>query len=484
MRTSILRWGIALCISCGLSILRPEFCRAEGEFRLPNLFSSKPEQPPQPPKASAASPVIRAEQPQQKATPKPKPGVQNRVSPKRRQGREGSDEAKMDADQARELYIRRKLRLEQIQAEQQELVNNKRTLATNRARMQARLIETARALRLSERRLTEIEERLSQTRAKVKEEREKLDDKSAQMSALFVLMQGMSRQPPPVMITHSRDALRMIRSGMVLATFYGDIEKLARQIAKDVDQLEVAQKEAEFQEQRRKLEQSQNSRLKAQIDLLLIENKELLDANLANVDSLKSATKINLASMKTLEEMLPALDAEARKKPAAATQRDSNGAAPEAAKEATLHPVRMHPAIAFANSQGLLPLPAQGRTLLKFGQADRDGTASKGIHLETRPGAQVISPCDGMILYTGPFRNYGQLLIIDPGGGYHVVIAGMDRIEAAQGQFVLAGEPIAAMGAETRSGDKVPTRPTLYVEFRRDQQSIDPAPWWSAGGKG
>jgi septal ring factor EnvC (AmiA/AmiB activator) len=87
-------------------------------------------------------------------------------------------------------------------------------------------------------------------------------------------------------------------------------------------------------------------------------------------------------------------------------------------------------------------------------------------------------------LYAGPFRSYGQLLIVDPGGGYHIVIAGMDRIQVTQGQSVLVGEPVATMGAEPRSGEKTASRPTLYVEFRRDQQSIDPAPWWSAGGKG
>src|ERR1700730_9941559 len=83
-----------------------------------------------------------------------------------------------------------------------------------------------------------------------------------------------------------------------------------------------------------------------------------------------------------------------------------------------------------------------------------------------------------------PSRPPGHFLIINPAGGYNVVIAGMDRIQATQGQFVLAGEPVAVMGSETRSGEKTPARPTLYVEFRRDQQSIDPAPWWSAGGKG
>ena len=414
-------------------------------------------------------------------------GVQNRINPKRRTGKEGSAEAKIDAEQARELYIRRKLRLDQIQAQQQELSKDKVTLAAKRARMRARRIEAARALRLSEKRLTEIEEKLAATRVRMKEQREKLDEKSAQMSTLFALMQGMSREPPPLLITHTRDALKMIRSGMVLATFYGDIEKLAAQLSEEVSTLEAAQKEAELQEQRRKAEQTQNSRLKTQIELLLSENRSHLEANAASLENLKSASKINTAGIKSLEEMLPALDAEAGKKPDLPSNGDDNRgveASPGGGKVAMLQPGRMQPVIPFANSQGLLPLPVQGKILIRFGQSDQNGAPSKGIHLQTREDAQVVSPCDGVILYAGPFRSYGQLLIINPGGGYHVVIAGMDRIDAQQGQYVLAGEPIAAMGAETHNGERSPKRPTLYVEFRREQQSIDPEPWWSSGGKG
>jgi septal ring factor EnvC (AmiA/AmiB activator) len=411
-------------------------------------------------------------------------GAQSRVLPKHRKGKEGSDEAKIDADQARELYIRRKLRLEQIQSQQQELAKDQRTLATNRARMHARLVETARALRSSEKRLTEIEERLAEIRAQAKEQHEKLDDKSAQMSALFVLMQGMSRQPPPVMITHSQDALKMIRSGMVLAAFYGDVEKLATELSAEVARLDQLQKDAEFQEQKRKSEQVQNARLKGQVDLLLIENRDQLEAASEKLDLLKSANQINLAGIKTLEDMLPALEAAKKKAKPAAQTGGAAGESSSSSEKLAMTDVRLQSAIPFANSQGLLPLPAQGKIAVKFGQADHDGAASRGVHIETRPGAQVVSPCDGSILYAGPFRSYGQLLIINPGGGYHVVVAGMDRIQVVQGQAVVAGEPLATMGPETRSSEKTSARPILYVEFRKDQQTIDPAPWWSAGGKG
>ena len=438
----------------------------------------------------SASGVVRPRQDEAppKASHRQNRGVQNRINPKHRTGKEGSAEAKIDAEQARELYIRRKLKLTEIQAQQRDLSKDNATLALNRARMRSRRIETARALRWSEHLLAGIEERLSATRVRVKEQREKLEEKSAQMSTLFALMQAMGREPPPLLITHTSDALKMIRSGMVLATFYGDIEKLAAQLSEEVRAQEADQKEAELQEEHRKNELAHMSRLKMQLEQLIRENRDHLEVNAAAAENLRSASKINMAGLKNLEEMLPVLDAEAVKKSDVFTKGAGGDKgleiSPDARKVAMLQPSRMQPSIPFANSQGLLPLPVQAKILVRFGQSDQNGMPSKGIHLETRADAQVISPCDGLILYAGPFRSYGQLLIINPGGGYHIVLAGMDKIEAQQGQYVLAGEPIAAMGPETHTDETLPKRPTLYVEFRRDQQSIDPEPWWSPGGKG
>ncbi|MBT3070480.1 peptidoglycan DD-metalloendopeptidase family protein [Rhodomicrobium sp. Az07] len=467
------RYLVSFVLCGALLAFSPEASRAADDL-ISNFFGSGDAE-----KAGAQSPSgppatrARASRPVNK-------GIKNRINPRRRSGKKGSAEAKLDIEQARELYIRRKMRLEEIKARQGELARDRRTLANNRARLQSRLVETARSLRQSEKRLSQLEVRLAETREKMKEERAKLDAKSEQLSALFALMQGLSRQPPPLLITHTRDALKMIRSGMVLATFYADVEKLATQLTADVDALEAIEKDAALQEQRRRIEQAQNIRIKAQLDLLLSENREQIQATAATLERLRSATKINMAGIRSLEEMLPAISAAASK-----AEADSKGSEfkPDATRVA-LQAGRMKPSIPFAAAQGLLPMPVQGKALVNFGQTTEDGSPSKGIHLESRAGARVVSPCDGQVLFAGPFHSYGQLLIIDPGGGYHVVIAGMERIEVEQGQFVLAGEPLAAMGSETRADGATPQRPSLYVEFRREQQSVDPAPWWSAGGKG
>jgi septal ring factor EnvC (AmiA/AmiB activator) len=146
-------------------------------------------------------------------------------------------------------------------------------------------------------------------------------------------------------------------------------------------------------------------------------------------------------------------------------------------------PGRIKPEIAFADAKGRLTMPAQGRQVLGFGEKTQYGGQSKGLVLETRQGAQVTSPCDGWIVYAGEFRSYGQLLIINAGGGYHVLLAGLSQIDVQPGQFVLGAEPVGTMNGWTQQAQPAATNsaPVLYIEFRKDGTPIDPDPWWVQG---
>jgi septal ring factor EnvC (AmiA/AmiB activator) len=156
---------------------------------------------------------------------------------------------------------------------------------------------------------------------------------------------------------------------------------------------------------------------------------------------------------------------------------------------------RITPAIPFQLAKGKLSLPARGRRALAFGEKTKYGGTSKGIVIETRFGARVTSPCDGWVVYAGEFRSYGQLLIINAGGGYHVLVAGLSQMDVGPGQFVLASEPIGTMSGAPRTAQLASDRPgmaqtapqtsapVLYVEFRKDGQPIDSAPWWAASNQ-
>ena len=115
-----------------------------------------------------------------------------------------------------------------------------------------------------------------------------------------------------------------------------------------------------------------------------------------------------------------------------------------------------------------------------------DGVTRDGVWFETRPGAQVVAPYDGKIVYAGPFRGYGRILIIEHGGRYHSLLAGLERIDTVVGQWVLAGEPVGVMAGATEAGEQgTPSAgrtPKLYVELRRTGQPINPLPWLAQTG--
>jgi septal ring factor EnvC (AmiA/AmiB activator) len=105
-----------------------------------------------------------------------------------------------------------------------------------------------------------------------------------------------------------------------------------------------------------------------------------------------------------------------------------------------------------------------------FGSHEGSGAASQGIAYETRAGAQVVAPYDGRVMFAGPFHAYGQILIIEHDGGYDSFVAGLDRLDVAVGQWVVAGEPVGAMP----EGEE---QPRLYLELRHDGQPVNPLPW-------
>jgi septal ring factor EnvC (AmiA/AmiB activator) len=145
-------------------------------------------------------------------------------------------------------------------------------------------------------------------------------------------------------------------------------------------------------------------------------------------------------------------------------------------------PGRMTPAVAFADLRGQLHLPVNGSAIHAFGDPNGIGGTQKGVSIAATPGAQITAPCDSWVVYAGPFRSYGQLLILNAGGGYHVLLAGMERISVDLGQFVLTGEPVAVMGGQTPASAAMAAgskQPVLYVEFRKGGTPIDPSPWWA-----
>lgn len=157
--------------------------------------------------------------------------------------------------------------------------------------------------------------------------------------------------------------------------------------------------------------------------------------------------------------------------PTAAAETQTAALAPPAVTLPLEKPVTVRP-FPQSPAKSSLMMPARGDLVRIFGDpVAQEGDHSKGISIKTRNKAQVVAPYDGRVAYAGEFRGYGQILIIEHGGRYHTLLAGLDRILAVEGQWVLAGEPIGVMSG----ADNVD--PILYLELRQSGQPINPLPW-------
>ena len=119
-------------------------------------------------------------------------------------------------------------------------------------------------------------------------------------------------------------------------------------------------------------------------------------------------------------------------------------------------------------------LPVVGRVTFDFDTKDRNGQRRRGLSIEAKPGATVISPRSGKIVFAGPFRGLGNLIIIEYDLQHHLLLGGLGKIDVPIGEKVLAGEPL---GIIPFSGSD---RIILYLELRRNGRPINPLPWLTA----
>jgi murein hydrolase activator len=395
-------------------------------------------------------------------------------------------------------------KLQSSRAQEQGLAQDIAALAEARARLNTELIVAGKQVQASEAKLSGTEAKLAELADQVTVIRNSITDRKETIVKMLSAMQRIGRTPPPALVTRRDDALAVVRSAMLLAQVFPELKYQADNLSQELDGL--VKLETGIREQR-DAEQSETDRLAAErgrIDKLLEEKKTKLAQSEAELAATRQATEQQASEETELNALIARLDERIAK--AEVAQYDAEVATekalrareqrqalatpgnekiieikPESTKIAFASPARLKPAMPFELTKGTLPLPAQGKRLKRFGEADGVGGTLRGISVQTRGEARIIAPTDGWVVYAGPFRSYGNLLIINAGGGYHVLLAGMGRIDVSLGQFVLAGEPVAVMGAALQAGQgkNDNSRPVLYVEFRKDGRPIDPGPWWA-----
>jgi len=357
--------------------------------------------------------------------------------------------------------------LKQSQTEHERAAERAAEAAREAEALSADLVSTAAAAQEHEEALSDLERRLEGLDAEQKSVLAALDLKRQQMNGVLTALTRLAFRPSEALIGQPTSPADTVRSAILLRDVVPRISHAADQLRAELDALArlrgaIGEQKAAFAQTAAKLA-ADHHRLATLYDKKAAMREQ--------AEAQRRDTEARLAALATeaadLRDLLARIEQD---RAAPGAKAPESEARPAAVSPAPAPPPASRP---FSRAQGQMPMPARGAIVVHYGEKGEGGLPARGITVETRTGAQVVAPYDGQVVFAGPFRGYGLLLIIEHGEGYHTLLAGMARIDSAVGQRLVVGEPVGVMGD---SEDK----PLLYVELRHLGQPINPLPWLTA----
>ncbi|HEX9836805.1 MAG TPA: peptidoglycan DD-metalloendopeptidase family protein [Alphaproteobacteria bacterium] len=331
-------------------------------------------------------------------------------------------------------------------------------LAQAAARIKRDSVAAARKAQDLESDLTMLEGEVARLAAAEREKAGALAAQRDRLARLLAAMERIARHPPAALIAEPAAPAEAVRSAILLRAAVPAVEDKAQALRAEL--AELAGIRSALAARRAKLDEGSRALAAERTHLArLVEGKLRLESRTRaeSRDEAERAAEL-AAKAESLRELMARIEAGRKARPPAKPQSAVARAVPSA-------PPR----------EGSLPFPARGDVARRFGADDASGGHARGITIRTRPGAQVIAPHDGEVVFAGPFRGFGHLLIIQNGEEYHALLGGLARIDAEIGQPVLAGEPVGVMDSSPAG------EPALYFELRRKGQPINPLPFLAAG---
>ena len=316
------------------------------------------------------------------------------------------------------------------------------------------MVSAAGSIQNQEESLNRLEQKLHELEMQQAAMKGRLERRREQRVKVLAALQNLAWKPTEALLAQPLPPQDTLRSALLLREAVPRLEYSTEGLRRDLTKLAslttaIRAQYAQIKTMAKRLEEK-HRRMNE-----LIRKKSQLQTAFSSESARAKEKAASLAKQAgDLKDLLTRLDAESR-------------------RQKKLRPDKGVAAGAFMAARGNIPYPVKGNVIKQYGDPTESGVTSKGIVMRTRPNAQVISPYDGTVLFAGPFRGYGELLIIEHGDGYHTLLAGIGRLDPSVGQSLLAGEPVGIMVAESN--------PTLYIELRRNGQPINPAAWLAPG---
>lgn len=389
------------------------------------------------------------------------------------------------------------------------------------ASLQDQTVTAAKATQADETAMTGLEAELQHLAAERQAATDSLQRRKIQYQQLLMALGRLASNPPEALVLMPGEPIDVLRGGSLLGRALPRIEAEAHALRGDVASLAELQSRIDAKTQEIGIHRAGLARQQAALSTLILRKSELrkgaeasAEVSAQRLQQLSSEARdlrdlvgrieketqqaIRIAALARVKpprpptpppsppleaapapapvpgaptRLIPAIPEPAKTAPA---ETDQEGSSPQERSsevaEARISQPKPKGIRNFTAAKGAMILPAAGPFLRRFGDIEEAGTASKGLRIETRPGAQVVAPFDGRVEFAGPFRGYDQILIIEHGDGYHSLLAGLQRIDAAVGQWLVTGEPVGVTSSDGK-------HTSLYMELWRHGQPIDPTPW-------
>lgn len=371
--------------------------------------------------------------------------------------------------------------LQREQATRNQATERAEKAAADAATLQADMVSAARRIQDRERTLTDLETQLTTLEQQRTEMSAALAGKDAQMRDVLLALERLAIRPTDALMLQPLKPSDAVRSGLILSAAIPAITENAAQLKVELKSLYATRTAIIDRRSSLALETLNLLEDQARLETLYKEKANQQKGFERQATESEKRIAALAKEAKDLRDLLDRVIAERQRQTEEAAEKAArerpvltppDGAAPSPDVIAARRPQPPIAARSFAKARGTLPFPAEGRLTQRYGENTESESLAKGIIITTRSAAQVVSPFDGVVAFSGPFRGYGQLLILEHSEGYHTLLAGMSRLDGAVGQRVLAGEPVGIMSPE---GDT-----SLYVELRRNGQPINPLPWLAA----
>ncbi|MEQ1889857.1 MAG: peptidoglycan DD-metalloendopeptidase family protein [Alphaproteobacteria bacterium] len=369
-----------------------------------------------------------------------------------------------------------------------------------RTDLNTKLVQTALLIQAREQDVLDGEGRLDELKLRRRSQLARFDRQRGELSELLAAMQRLGRQPPSLLLVRSEAAIQHVRGAALLGAVINGVEQEAAVLREDLAEIEkletvMTEEHQQHVEQLEELQEEQKA-----LGALLAEQSgqqtALIEVATAKAGAMAALAKNAEDAGDLLERLeksgIDAPDSGGLPRPRPNSAAASPAPAQEVAVLTPLPPDRSPaaPPVRFSAAQGLLQVPARGKIVADFGARDGTGAARRGLSIRTRESAEVVAPFEGKVVFAGPFRAYGQLLILEAGEGYHILLSGMSLVHGVVGQNVTQGQPVGRMGTGPK-GDQSAQSPLdggsdlrdLYVEFRKDGKPFNPMPWLKVSEK-